>query len=321
MTGNAMTILVTGGLGFLGANLCYEFLEDHQRVVAYDLTYRIPKFLKSHVDNRDFIFVKGDITDIWNLIETAKKYDVIDLIHTATLMEDKASVQRPYQFLRTNILGGINVLEIARILKLRKVVIVSSRAAYGSYAPAEGPLREDSHLRPTAFYGASKASVDLMVPLYRNHYRVDAVSIRTTGVFGPGQGEEGMGHVGTTAPIYNILTCILKGNPFFLPSGGDHCLEFCYVRDLVAGIRRILETPAVQHPVYNLSAGKLFKVSEIVDVIEELIPGSEIKVGPGPFDGVELRAALDISLAQREFGYRPSPIKESIKDFIHYLTS
>ncbi len=316
-----MSILITGGLGFLGANLCYEFLKDHRRVIAYDVSYRIPRFLKPRVDSPDFIFVKGDITDIWNLIETVKKYDVTDLLHAATLMEDKASVQRPYQFLRTNILGGINVLEIARILKLRRVVIVSSRAAYGSYVPSEGPLREGSHLRPTAFYGASKASVDLMVPLYRAHYKVDAVSIRTTGIFGPGQGEEGMGHVGMTTPIYNILTCVLKGNPFFLPSGGDHCLEFCYVRDLVAGIRRILEAPAVQHPVYNLSAGKLFRVSEIVDVIEELIPGAEIKVGPGALEGIELRAALDISLAQSEFGYRPSPLKESTKDFMNYLTS
>ncbi len=315
-----MSILITGGLGFLGSNLCYEFLKENKtKVIAYDVSYRVPKFLNEFEDDEDFIFVKGDITDVCNLTETVKNYDVTEIIHTATLMDDRASIQRPYQFLRTNIFGGINVLEIARILRLRRVVVISSRAAYGSYPPSEGPLREDFVLRPYAFYGASKASIDLILPLYRTHYKTDGISIRTTGIFGPGQGEGGMGFVGITTSIYNMLVSVLQGKPFVLGSGGDHLLEFCYVKDLVRGIRLILEAGSVKHPIYNVSFGKQYTISAVGDMIKELLPQSNIHIGPGKLPGVELRAALDISRAREEFGYEPSPIKESIKDFINYL--
>ena len=317
-----MSLLITGGLGFLGANLCYEFLRENKtKVIAYDVLYRMPKFLKEFEGDERFIFVKGDITDAWNLMETVKKYDVTEIIHVATLMEDKASLQRPYQFLTPNIFGGLNVLEVARVLSLRRLIIISSRAAYGSYSPSDGPLREDFPLKPFAFYGASKASLDLILPLYRTHYNTDAVSIRTTGIFGPGQGEEGMGHVGITTLIYNILSSVLKGKPFYLDSGGDHFLEFCYVKDLVRGIKTIFEVESVRHPIYNISFGKQYRLSELGNMIRELLPQSNIHIGPGHLQGIELRAALDIRRAQEEFGYQPSPLKESIKDFMNYLTS
>lgn len=316
-----MSVLITGAFGLLGTNLCHEFLREGKEVVAYDLIYRVPKFLKVHENNKKLIFVKGDTTDSWRLIESVKKYKVTDIIHVATLMDDKASLQRPYQFLRTNILGGLNVLEAARHCKIRRLVVISSRAAYGSYAPSQGPLREDSILKPTGFYGASKASIDIVLPLYRTHYQLDAVSIRTTGIFGPGQGEEGMGHTGMTATIYRILNSVLKGNSFSLESGSDHYLEFCYVKDLAKWIKVILERDHLEHPIYNLCYGKLFSIGEIGDMIKNLLPDTDIIIGPGLLAGSELRAALDISRAQGEFGYEPSPLNKSIEDFIEYLKS
>lgn len=314
-----MSVLITGSSGLLGSNLCHDLLLEGNTVVGYDLVHRVPKFMKQHENDKNFIFVKGDITDPWHLMECVKKYEVTRIIHVSALLEDKASVLRPYQFLRTNIIGGINVLEAARLSGIRRLVVISSRAAYGSYAPSEGPLKEDVLSRPTGFYGASKASIDLILPLYRRHYGLDAVSIRTTGIFGPGQGEEGMGHAGVTAPIYRILDNVLKGNPFVLASGGDHSLEFCYVKDLSNGIRVVLEKDRLEHPIYNLSYGRLFSIREIGDTIRELLPLSDIAIGPGPLDGIELRAALDNRRARDEFGYEPSPLKQSIEEFIHYM--
>jgi nucleoside-diphosphate-sugar epimerase len=314
-----MTILITGGSGLLGSNLCYEFLTKNRKVVTYDVLHRVPKFLRSFENDEKLVFVRGDIEDAWNLLETVKKHNVTEIIHTAALLQDKASIKRPYQFLRTNILGGINVLEIARILKLRRLIIVSSRAAYGSYSPDDGPVREDFPLRPIAFYGASKASLDTIIPLYRTHYKIDTLSIRTTGIFGPGQGEAGMGFVSMTSPIYNILASVLKGEPFTLASGGDYYLESCYVRDLTRGIRLILEAEGVKYPVYNICYGKQFSISELGRMVQELFPESEVNIGPGIPDGAELRAPLDISRAREEFGYAPTPLIESIRDFVKYL--
>ena len=99
-----MSVLITGAFGLLGTNLCYEFLKAGKEVLAYDLIYRIPKFLRGYEKDKNLIFVKGDMTDSWRLLESIKQYKVTEIIHVATLMEDKASIQRPYQFLRTNIL-------------------------------------------------------------------------------------------------------------------------------------------------------------------------------------------------------------------------
>lgn len=316
-----MTILITGGSGLLGSNLCYEFLTKNRRVVTYDVLHRVPKFLRSFENDEKLVFVRGDIEDAWNLLETVKKHNVTEIIHTAALLEDKASTARPYQFLRINLLGSVNVLEVARILKLRRLIIVSSRAAYGSYDPSYGSLKEDLPPRPAAFYGASKASVDLILSLYRTHYNLNAISVRTTGIFGPGQGEAGIGYVGMTAPIYSILAQVLNQKPFSLPKGGDYSLEFCYVRDLTRGIRLILEAENVKHPIYNICYGKQFSISELGRMVKELFPESEVNIGPGIPDGAELRAPLDISRAREEFGYAPTPLIESIRDFIQYIKS
>ncbi len=316
-----MTVMITGAFGFLGTNLCDEYLRAGEKVVAYDLAYRIPKFLKKFEDDENLIVVKGDVTDSWRLMECIKRYDVTDIIHAATLLEDKASLQRPYNFLRTNIMGGLNVLEAVRHCRIRRLVVVSSRAAYGSYEPSQGPLKEDSFLKPSGFYGASKAAIDLVLPLYRRHYGVDAVSVRTTGIFGPGQGEYGLSDVGTATLIYSILSSALAGKPFSLSSGGEHCLEFCYVKDLTKWIKVVMERDRLQHPIYNLCYGRSFSIKEIAGIIRELLPQADIRIGPGRLEGNEARAALDIGRARDEFGYRPSHLKESLAEFIEYLRS
>jgi nucleoside-diphosphate-sugar epimerase len=317
-----MSVMVTGAFGLLGSNVCFEFLKENKKVVAYDLVCRYPKFLKPYESDPNLIFVKGDLTDCWHLTETIKKYDVTHIVHTAALCDDPASIKRPNQFLKTNILAGLNILEAARHLNIRRAVLVSSRAAYGSYAPLEGPLNEGTFLQPIAFYGAAKASVDLLLPLYRKHYGLDAVSVRPTGLFGPGQGENGTGQTGPTAPIYNILNHVLNGKPFRLDSGSEHYLEFVYIRDLAKWIKAILESPnPPKHPIYNLSSGIQYQIKELAAIIKELVPEAEILIGPGTLRGFELRAALDIRRVQEEFGFVPTPIKESIAEYINYIRS
>ncbi len=318
-----MGILITGGLGFLGSNLCYEFLKEKRgKVVAYDIVYRFPNFLKEYEHDDNFVFVRGDMTDGWNLLGTVQKYQVTEIVHTATVNTEKGTIQRPYQCLSSNILGAIQLLEIARSLRLRRLICISSRSAYGACAPVKGPITEDFPFNPLGFYGASKACVDVILPQYRAHHNVDAVSLRVTSVFGPGQGEGGAGPTGIpTTPIYNILACVLQGRPYYLPSGADHYLEVTYVRELVRGIKLILDAEKVRYPIYNVSYGRQFKISELAAMVKDVLPESEIRIGPGLMENVELRAAMDNRRVTEEFGYAHAPLQECIKDFVQYLRS
>jgi nucleoside-diphosphate-sugar epimerase len=124
-----------------------------------------------------------------------------------------------------------------------------------------------------------------------------------------------------TTPIFNILTCVLRGKPYVLPSGGDYRVEVTYVKDLIRGMRRILEAEHVKYPAYNMSSGKALPISEYGAMIKKLLPDAQIEIGPGLLDGVKLRAAMDTRRAKDEFGYEHSPMEACIVDFIEYLRS
>jgi len=321
-----MNILVTGGSGFLGANVCYEFLKEGNTLISYDLSYKIPMFMKDYENDKKFVYVKGDITDPWTLAATVQKYNITHIIHTATLTNDTDSIPRPYQSLTTPIMAAIHLLEIARTFKIQRLICISSRSAFGSYPPEEGPLGENFTFRPEAFYGASKACIDIILPLYRIHHNVDAVSVRTTAIFGPGQGEGvagpfgGVGATGFTTPIFNILSSVLRGKPYILLSGGDYGLEVTYVKDLLRGMKMILKADQLKYPTYNISSGKLVKISEYAKMMKKLLPKCQIEIGPGIPEGIKLRAAMDNSRAKAEFGYEHSPLETCIIDFIKYFS-
>lgn len=144
-----MSILVTGGCGFLGQTLLTQLSENGQKVVSYDRRV-------NNDDRRPLVdYIQGDLNDLPRLLETIEHFDVTGIIHTAAISHPYFSRDIPYQTVITNALGTTTVFEAARLKKVRRVVNFSSECAYGDNADLD-LVTEDAPLYPTTPYGATK---------------------------------------------------------------------------------------------------------------------------------------------------------------------
>lgn len=317
-----MNILITGGTGLIGANLANYLVRNNceGNIVIYARRKRIISVLEKVIDAKNMFIETGDILEMNKLAMNMKKYEIDTIIHTASLISDRDSFNEPYAYLNTNIMGLVNIMECSRIFDVKKTVCIGSRAALGSYKPEEGPLAEDNLPRPEAFYGVSKYAGELIVDKYNKIFNTKGVTLRVTGVYGPGQGEQGVGYLGPTAVALVMLSAVLKGEKFVLPQGGEFKMEYTFVNDIIKAILSFIEKDKWEHSVYNVTEGKQYTVFEIADIINSLYPGAAIEVGPGTLPKTPPRAVLDITRFSREFGYKSTPLKAGLIKMVEYTT-
>lgn len=227
-------------------------------------------------------------------------------------LADGMSLVDPVPFLRVNAMAAWQLCEIARqSRKVRRVVTVGSRAAYGEYAPEEGPINEEFALRPTGIYGASKAAADLVARVYRERLGVDVVVARVTGVYGPWQTH--------AQPLSRMVDAAVAGTPFSLAAGGDYMYEFTYVKDVVRALLLLLDAPMLRHCIYNVGVGVQHPLSAVARTIRSIVPEATIDVGPGVPLGVPLRAALSVDRIASDVGFRAKwSLLEGIAEFIDW---
>ena len=292
-------VLVTGGAGFVGAHLALALARRGRRVVVYDLAPALPPFLEEPVRSGLVAHHRSDTTDPGQLVAALVGEDVTQVVHTASLLAEPESLQRPRLFLRVNAEAVWQLCDIARgIPSVGRIVTVSTRSVYGAYAPEEGPITEDFAPRPVAFYGASKAAADLVVGIYRKQLGLDAVAARITGVYGPFQNYP--------HPLSEMVDAAVAGREFRMAAGGDYLYEFTYVKDVVAGLLALLDAERLAHPVYNLGGGVQHRLSEVADAVRLAVPGAALDVGPGLPPGAAPRAALSVERMAEELGFRTS---------------
>ncbi|WP_062436124.1 NAD-dependent epimerase/dehydratase family protein [Herbidospora daliensis] len=217
-----MRILVTGGAGFIGSNLVDRLLADgHEVVVADDLSSgsnRAPRAEFHQIDVRDPA-----------LAEAADGAEVI--CHLAAQISVRASVADPLTDARVNVEGTLNVLEAARVKKVRKVVFASSVARYGR--PESIPVPGNTPARPMSPYAASKVSAEAYLSAYRALYGIEYTTLVLSNVFGPRQSPGG------EAGVVAIFTdALLGGRPTVLYGDGSQTRDYVYVDDVVDAFAR-----------------------------------------------------------------------------------
>lgn len=291
-----MHILVTGGSGFIGSNLCERLLKDGHSVTALDNFYSSSKENVGHVlSHPAFTLLEHDVTHPILLRES------FDQIYNLACPASPPWYQKdPVKTIRTNVEGAINVLELARKNKAR-VLQASTSEIYGD--PLEHPQKETyrgnvNTLGPRACYDEGKRSAETIFMDYHRQYGVDIRIVRIFNTYGPRMAHDD-GRV-----VSNFIIQALRGEPLTVYGEGKQTRSFQYVTDLIDGMIGLMNTEGILGPV-NIGNPGEFTMLELAQKVLDLT-GSKSRIvhKPLPEDDPKQRCP-DIALAKKELGWAP----------------
>ena len=295
-----MRLLVTGGAGFIGTNFIYRMLGDHPdvEIICLDaLTYagNIHN-LDRAMEDRRFRFVKGDISKR-DEVTPALKQDIDAVINFAAESHVDKSIEDPGIFLVSNIIGTQVLMDACRRLDIERFHQISTDEVYGDL-PLDRPdllFNEETPIRPSSPYSASKASADLLVQAYHRTYGLKTTISRCSNNYGPYQFPEKlipkaimMARDGQRVPIYGT---------------GKNVRDWIYVEDHCTAIDRILHSGRPGQ-VYNVGGRSERSNLQVVSaVLQGLAKSEDLIQFVGDRPGHDLRYAIDSSKIERELGW------------------
>lgn len=315
-----MTILVTGGAGFIGSRVVDELCKQGNEVVTIDnlnsyystnLKYeRLVKFCGKAA------FVKGDISNkelIDNLFETYQFDKVINLAAQAGV---RYSIDHPYEYINSNIVGFMNILEASRHYDVKHLIYASSSSVYG-LNDNEPFTEEDNVDRPVSLYAASKKSNELMAHAYSKLYNMHTTGLRFFTVYGP------YGRPDMSPTLF--ANAIAKDHPIKVFNNGEMFRDFTYIDDIVNGIMNIVNSDqpinddGLYYGIYNIGCGHKEKLLDFISEIEKAF-GKEAKkefLPMQPGDVVTTYASTE--KLEKDFNYKPTiKITEGIPRFVKW---
>ncbi len=327
------TILITGGAGFIGSHVVRRFVNkypDYLIVNLDALTYAGNlDNLRDIEDKPNYVFEKGDIIDAAFIQDLFEKYQFTGVIHLAAESHVDRSISDPILFIKTNIIGTVNLLESAR--KLWKNVAdtegyrfhhVSTDEVFGSLGD-EGFFTETTPYDPRSPYSASKASSDHLVSAYHHTYHLPTVLSNCSNNYGPNHFPEKL--------IPLIINNILTGKALPIYGDGKYTRDWLWVKDHASAIDTIFHTGRVGES-YNIGGNNEWKnidlVHKLCDIMDNKLGRPEgtarqlitfVKDRPGH----DRRYAIDASKLKDELGWTPSiSFDEGFKETIDwYLTN
>ena len=300
-------ILVTGGAGFVGSHIVDAYLgAGHEVVVIDDLFTGHHKNLNPKCE-----FHEMDIRDprLEALFER-HNFDVVS--HQAARGNVRASMEDPMTYADVNIRGGVNLLECCRKHGVRKIIYSSTGGCvYGE--PRYLPADEAHPLQPRDPYGASKASYELYLPVYRMNYGLHYTILRYPNVYGPRQdpfGEAGVVSIFIGQMLRNVQP-VINGD-------GEQLRDYVYVADVVRANLLVLEKG--DDDVFNVGWGKGTSVNQIFHLLQELL-GSDAHEQHGPPKLGEIRQTyLNSAKAASVLGWTPqTPLREGLQKTADYF--
>ena len=307
-----MKILVTGGAGFVGSHLCEKYVNEGHIVLSLD------NFLNGNLanvrpllDRKNFKLIKGDIRDFSLLEKISRDLDVI--FHLAAQIHVDRSYVEPKLTYDINVMGTQNVLEIARLQDVKKVIHASTSEVYGS--AQYFPIDENHPLNAPHPYGASKIAADRMCNAYVMTYGMNISIPRFFNIFGPRQRDVGYGGVISifTRRVLNNIPPIIRGN-------GLQTRDYTYVEDVVRAFDLILNHDSRLDPI-NFGSGKEVSILNLAELIIELL-GKKGKMKPAfaePRIGEVERLIADASKAKKILGWTPKySLRDGLKAFIEW---
>ena len=286
-------ILVTGGCGFVGANLV-RVLAERGLVRSIRVVDDESQGSRDAIASYDVEFVKGDIRDEDLMRRSLRNVDTV--VHLAADTSVIDSIADPAKNFDVNVMGTFRLLMLMREAGVPRLVNASTGGAILGEAPP--PVHEEMVPRPTSPYGAAKASVEAWCSAFATSYGLDSVSLRFSNVYGPMSFHKG-------SVVAAFMRRILKGAPLVVYGDGSQTRDYIFVDDLCEGI--VASMTAGRSGVFQLGSGTGTTISRLIEEIGKVIgPRFRPEVRYEPFRAGEIRHNwTDVRKAREELRWTP----------------
>jgi len=312
-----MNILVTGGAGFIGSNLCEKLICAGEKIICIDNfnDYYNPKIKEENLRNLEgranFILYRMDILDREKLKEVFNKHSFDMVIHLAARAGVRPSISNASLYEAVNVQGTINILECCRKYGIGKLIFASSSSVYGGNKKI--PFSEDDIVdRPISPYAATKKAGELICYTYSHLFNISVYCYRFFTVYGPRQRPE--------MAIYKFTKLITEEKPIEIFGDGTSSRDYTYVEDIVDVIASNLEN-VKGYEIINLGNSNPVKVTELIKFIEKAAnKKAQVEYGRVQAGDVPVTYA-DILKAKKMLKYNPKTrIEEGINKFTAWYT-
>jgi UDP-glucose 4-epimerase len=336
-----MTLLVTGATGFVMSVLARHWLEAHpaEHLLVLDaapLDAAAQRFFAPVADRLTVIV--GDVTKPETWQPALGQHTITYVVHGATVTpisrgsvseaEHEPEADNPARVIDVNVMGTVAMLDWARSLRsLRRFVYVSSGSVYKHHGPDRPgePLPEDGYVMPRRLYGISKFASELITERYGDLFGFSAASVRLSSVYGPmdrATGSRNFRHVPN-----RIAHTALEGAGRIRVNTLDAVGDYINAEDVAAAIVALLKAPLLRFSAYNIAAGRIATVGDIVGWAAERVPGFRAEVVPP--DQAEILqdagltggmwGAYDISRIAADTGWQPRSTREAFLAYMDWL--
>ncbi len=309
------TVMVTGAAGFIGYHLSRRLLEAGHVVVGvdnlnpyYDANLKRARLARLQPYS-GFHFFEKDIQDLPELRKIFRMYEIGRICNLAAQAGVRHSLKDPFSYQKSNLEGFLNLLEIAREIRVDNFVYASSSSVYG--ANTKYPFSEEDRVaRPVSLYGATKLANELMAHAYSHLYEIPTTGLRFFTVYGP-WGRPDMA-------LFLFADAILHDRAIDVFNHGRMKRDFTYIEDIVDGIEAALERP-FRFEVFNLGNSSTVELMEFIRIIEEEL-GVEAKKNLLPLQPGDVpETSADIEKSRRLLGFDPkTPVREGIRAFLSW---
>jgi nucleoside-diphosphate-sugar epimerase len=309
-----MNILITGA-GLIGSHAARQAVDGGHKVVLFDLS-----------PNRDYIqkvvgkdkadVVAADMRDLPALLSALERFNVDTLVHTAGLIGGRVQ-ENSYTGATNNIMGTINILEAARLRKLRRVVYVSTFGVYDRPKINDTLVREIHPIGGHNLYATTKVCSEHLVHAYTSMYNLDTIIIRPGGVFGRGfyVGGSTVGQV-----MRDLALGIIKSGPITIDAKTYGPNEYVYGKDVGLALFLACKAEGPKQRIYNAGTGVVSNHEQLAQVVREIAPSLEVKTTGAPTADKSRSIPMDIAVSKAELGYAPRyPLAEALKDYMGEL--
>ncbi len=332
-----MKILVTGAAGFIGFHTVKQFAEKGNRVVGidninnyYDVELKYARLaetgirkelIKNHQSvqssvNPNYRFIKADLQDkvFIDKLFANEHFDVV--CHLAAQAGVRHSIDNPYAYINSNIIGFMNILEACRFYPVKHLVYASSSSVYGTNKKV--PYSESDKVdSPVSLYAVSKRSNELMAHAYSKLYNIPTTGVRFFTVYGP-WGRPDM------APFL-FMDSIVNQKPIKVFNYGKLSRDFTYIDDIIDGLSVIIDrAPAGEIPykIYNIGAGRPVQLLDFIAAIENVTGKTAIKRMVEMQPGDVYQTYADTTALEQELHYKPHiSIQEGINRLYDWYAS